>query len=352
MASKIGLLAPLLCLLAALVYHRRVSFVGVSGFGYRSTAEEVAAGTDLSGKIALVTGATSGLGWETARVLSKHGAHVFAGGRSLSSAKKSVEGMRNMSDTVSRDALQLTPVACSLGSLADVSECAKELELAKVKQLDLLVLNAGIAWLAEPTLTPDGFETTMGVNHLAHFQLTRLLLPLLLSASAPRVVILSSSAAYGFGSHGAMTDPRLGMDDWVSGKRSWKAGASAYGDSKLANLLHARELHNRYGPKGLTAFSVNPGEILTGIVKPSTGWLPYILATLGKLFESIFCKTIQQGAATQVYCALHAPSVDSGHFFEESNVASISSLQSMADDASITSQFWDISAKLIDDALR
>merc|ERR1719498_113143 len=141
-----------------------------------------------------------------------------------------------------------------------------------------------------------------------------------------------------------MTDPSLGMDGLLDGSRHWLAGATAYGDSKLANAMFARELHNRYFDQGLLAYSVDPGEIMTGIVKPSEAWFTWVLLTVGKLVEPIFLKTAAQGAATQVYCALLAPESQSGGFFRNSNLNSLDSrsLCALLDDTEATAKFWDI----------
>lgn len=157
-----------------------------------------------------MTGATGGLGFETARVLAGRGAQVYVGGRSLSKATKAVTTLQQ--DVGASGGL--TPVHCSLESLKDVRTCSDA--LAGIKGLDILVLNAGIAWVPEPTTTVDGFEKTMGVNHLAHFYLTELLLPRMLAAKSPRVVVLSSSA-HAMSDAETMADPSLGMSKLLNG---------------------------------------------------------------------------------------------------------------------------------------
>lgn len=335
----------LLPTLIAVVIHRRVYFVGETGYGFQTTADDVAEGLELSGRTALITGATGGLGFESAKVFASHGAHVYVGGRTIAKAIKAVAALQS-----GYTAAKLTPLACSLESLADVQACEKS--LAGVGRIDMLILNAGIAWLSEPSTTADGFETTMGVNHLAHFHLTSLLLPRVLASDSPRVVVLSSSA-HALSSAAPMADPSLGMKGLLNHQRSWLAGAPAYGDSKLANALFARELHNRYSEQGLLVFSVDPGEIMTGIVKPSAGWFPWVIATAGKVVEPLVLKNPAQGAATQVYCALRAPAAQSGHFFRNSNVEVLDSpLDKLMDDANATSRFWEISAELVQGALK
>ena len=106
-------------------------------------------------------------------------------------------------------------------------------------QLDILMLNAGVAWVSEYSETPDGFETTMGVNHLSHFHLTNMLLPTLLASGSPQApvrVVSVASSAHAMGSVSSMADEWLGMRAW--GQRWWMVGAPSYGDSKLANIVH------------------------------------------------------------------------------------------------------------------
>ena len=118
------------------------------------------------------------------------------------------------------------------------------------KKLDILMLNAGIAWVPEYTETEDGFETTMAVNHLNQVHLTNRLMDHI--ASSGRVIVVSS-VFHKASSIEIMTDERLGMDDLKSGTRAWLAGAPAYGDSKLANCVFAKALHDH---RNVLAFSV------------------------------------------------------------------------------------------------
>lgn len=337
----------MLPIVLGIIFYRRNFYVGESGFGFQTTADEIVAGLDLSGHTALVTGATSGLGFETARVLASRGAHVLVGGRSSAKAEEAIMAIRQHTTGG-----KLTAVNCALESLSDVEVCVSVVRDIS-KHLDLLMLNAGIAWVNQPTRTPDGFEKTMGVNHLAHFHLTSLVLPLLLAADQPRVVVLSSSAASGLSSIDAMTDPSLGMDALLDGTRRWLMGAPAYGDSKLANALFAKELHNRYSANGLLTYSVDPGEIMTGILKPSDAWLPWAIAQVGQVIEPWMLKTPAQGAATQVYCAIRAPPTTSGFYYRNSNPTPLDTegLRQLLNDPNATQRFWEISAKLINDAL-
>jgi len=350
-------------IIALFVQYRRAAFVGSSGYGYGSTAKEIVSDAAASiPKTVMITGATSGLGLESARVFAQSGSHVLLCGRTAEKAERAKK------EIDAEGTLRIDAVECSLDSAAKTLECAERVSkiLTRSNQnLNVLMLNAGIAWVPEFRTTEDGFERTMAINHLAHFLLTKRLLPHLLNPSdgtttkPSRVVVLSSSA-HSFGEISAMNDASLGMNDWSSGddedkaRRRWLAGASAYGDSKLANVLFAKELHNRYSDRGLLAFSVNPGEILTGILKPNEGWWPWLLTHAGTVFDGLFLKNVEEGAATQVYCAVSAHAVDSGEYFEDCNRARLYTvaLRDRLRDRSFTAKFWEVSEKLTMKALR
>jgi len=216
------------------------------------------------------------------------------------------------------------------------------------------MLNAGIAWLPEKSLTPDGFEKTMGVNHLSHFHLTNLLLPKLLENEVSRVVVVASSA-HAFSSAKDMMDENLSMKKWDAADvpSPWLGGAGAYGASKLANILHAEELQRRYASGGLSAYSLNPGEILTGILKPNDGWFPWLLMHGGEIANKLWpvTKSVEEGAATQVYCATKAPE-GVGGFWEDSNSLHLysASLEALRADQDKGKRFWDISNALVEGA--
>jgi len=127
-------------------------------------------------------------------------------------------------------------------------------------------------------------------------------------------------------------------------------GAPAYGDSKLANCVFARALHHH---RHILAFSVHPGEILTNILKPQDGWWPWILNFFGRLIEPFFLKSAEQGAATQVYCALQAPSYTSGKYFQDCNEAPYESedITEKLNNETFTKRFMEISENLIRGAL-
>lgn len=205
-----------------------------------------------------------------------------------------------------------------------------------------------MAWIPEHSETDDGFELTMAVNHLNQVHLTNRLMDHI--SPSGRVVVVSS-VFHKASSIETMTDESLGMNDWKSGKRAWLAGAPAYADSKLANCIFARALHHH---RNMLAFSVHPGEILTNILKPQAGWFPWLLNFFGRLIEPFVLKSPEQGAATQVYCALLASSKSSGGYFQDCNEAPFESeeINVMLNDKAFTKRFLDISEKLIRDGLK
>jgi NAD(P)-dependent dehydrogenase (short-subunit alcohol dehydrogenase family) len=217
-------------------------------FGSRTTTDEVLEGVDLTGRRVVITGAASGLGRESARALAAHGATVTVLARSEERAAGAVAELRGL---VPGGAFELGVV--DLGDLASIRAFAPAY-LDTHEAVDVLVNNAGI--MACPLgRTADGFETQFGTNHLGHFLLTALLLPAILRGDRPRVVTLSSAG------HARadvdLVDPNFETTPYSA----WVA----YGQSKTANALFARELATRAGPRGLLSFSVHPGGIMTDL---------------------------------------------------------------------------------------
>ena len=196
-------------------------------FGRDSTADEVLDGRDLSGSVALVTGASGGIGLETARALSAHGATVIAAVRDVSRTEAALEGVGVPAD-------RRRVVELDLGSLASVRR-ASEAVVASTDRLDLVVANAGVMACPEGR-TVDGFETQFGTNHLGHFTFVNRLVPLLADGSGGRVVAVSSSAH-------RFSD--VDLDDPNFDSRPYSSHL-AYASSKTANILFAVELDRRW----------------------------------------------------------------------------------------------------------
>ncbi len=272
-----------------------------SGFGMRSTASEVIAGIDLSGKTALVTGGHSGLGLETVRALAGAGAKVIVGSRSPDSAEASLAGI----DGVTVRALDLADPASIDAFAADVAKLTPK--------LDILVNNAGIMANA---LTRDarGYESQFATNHLGHFQLTARLWPLLkAAASGARVVVLSSL--------GHVRND-VDLDDPHFERRDYDKWA-AYAQAKSANVQFAVHLDALGEPLGIRAFALHPGGIATPLQRHLTmeeqvamGWYDKD----GNLNANF--KTVEQGAATSVWAAT-SPMLDGkgGVYLEDCDIA-------------------------------
>ena len=253
----------------------------------RATAEQVSAGIDLSGTNALVTGANTGLGMETTRVLALRGANVTMACRDLDKAERA---RRSILDTAGGriDASQLDLLELDLNSLARTRESAREFT-RRGRPLHLLINNAGIMIPMERR-TADGFEAHFGINHLAHFLFTNLLVDSLRAAGRARVVVLAS-AAMGM----ATLTPALQDLNWEQRKFN---GFRSYGDSKLMNLMFAREFNRRHGKSGIVANALHPGVIATELARDQS--LPFVLMGM---FALPFMKSVAQGAATTLYVA-------------------------------------------------
>lgn len=305
---------------------------GTSGFSASSTAEDVTQGIDGSGLTAIVTGASSGIGAETARVLALRGVHVVMGVRNLEAGRAVKEAIVKGNPNAKLDAMDL-----DLSSMASVKKFAEDFKSLNLP-LNLLINNAGI--MATPfMLSKDNIELQFATNHVGHFLLTNLLMETIrktarASRKEGRIVNVSSRRhkfSYPEGIRFAkLNDP--------SGYNS----LSAYGQSKLANILHANELARQLKEDRVevTANSVHPGLIATNLFRHYS-FLTGLVGLVGKYV----IKNVQQGAATTCYVALH-PKVKgmSGQYFADSSIAK-SSLQ--ANDAELATKLWDFSLDLV-----
>ncbi len=275
-------------------------------FGAESTTDEVLAGIDLAGKRVLVTGVSAGLGVETARALTAHGAAVVGAARDLDKARQATEG-------VVEGAIEL--VELDLASLASVRACADCL-VADGRPFDLIVANAGV--MATPQgRTTDGFETQFGTNHLGHFVLVNRIAPLLRAGG--RLVTLSS-AGHRFADVD-LDDPgfeHTPYDRWV-----------AYGRSKTANALFAVAFDLCHRDRGVRAAAVHPGGINTELGRHMSqeemeALIASIQAAQPEGAPPFRWKTIPQGAATSVWAGAVAPADEiGGRYCEDCHVAPV-----------------------------
>src|ERR1700735_1431341 len=261
--------------------------------GATSTTDDVLSGIDLHGKRILVTGASAGIGVETARSLAAHGAHVVGAARDLAKAEQATAEVRK--DAAAKGG-SFELVALDLGSLKSVRDCADKL-LAKGESFDVVIANAGV--MATPFgHTLDGFETQFGTNHLGHFVLVNRVAPLIRAGG--RLINLASSG-HRF-SNVDLNDPnfqRTAYDPFV-----------AYGRSKTANILFAVAFDQRHRERGVRAAAGHPGAIQTELgryigMDQITAMIDQITKQLAAEGKGPFqWKTIPQGAATSVWAGV------------------------------------------------
>ena len=277
-------------------------------FNRETTAEEVVDGLDLSGQVFMITGTTSGLGEESARVLAGRGARVVMLARDPEKNDEAAERIRS-----SVPDAELSTHQMDLADLASVASFAAD-AADHYNRIDVLMNNAGVMCCPFGH-TADGFEMQFGTNHLGHFALTARLLPLLRRADQPRVVTLSS------GGHRIsdidLDDPNFehtDYDPWVS-----------YGRSKTANVHFAAELARRFGDE-LVSVSVHPGAIPTKLGRHMTKEMIEGMRARAKASSSsgqgLQYKTLESGAATQVWGATAPEMADhNGKYLADCNVA-------------------------------
>lgn len=292
---------------------------GPSGFGYGSTAEEVTEGLDLGGRTILLTGCNSGIGKETLRVLAKRGAHVLAAARTVDKARGACSEVDG----------QTTPLACELSEPASVQACAAEVA-ALGQPLSAIICNAGIMALPQLQLQ-HGYELQFFTNHIGHFLLVTSLLDQL--ADDGRVVVVSSDAHKGA--------PRAGIQfDNLDGHRGYNPWAN-YGQSKLANLLFAKELAKRLGGTGKVANSLHPGVIHTNLAR-SMNPIARVALSIG---APLVLKSIPEGAATQCYLAVHPDVAEvSGKYFADCNESEPSG---HGRDDALAAKLWEVSERIV-----
>jgi len=309
----------------------------MSQFDATSTTDEVIEGISLAGKLAVVTGASSGLGVETSRVLAGAGATVLMIARDEEKLTAAADGLRQ-----AQPAAQLYTQCLDLADLDSVRSAAAKI-LADHPQIHLLVNNAGV--MACPLMrTAQGFEMQFGTNHVGHFLLTCLLAPALLAGAPGRVVNLSSAghkfAPFNF------DDPNYKEREYDK----WPA----YGESKTANVLFTVGLDQRLRDRGVRAFAVHPGVIMTELSRHMVEADFESLSAKTPTGEELVFKTVEQGSATSVWAAT-SPDLDGkgGIYLENCQIAlpavqgSNSGVESYATDAAAAERLWTLSEDLV-----
>ena len=314
----------------------------MSNFGFASTADEVLSEVDLSGRSVLVTGAYSGLGRETARAMANTGAHVILSGRDEDKLRETAKDLSN------RTGAAIDTLVCDLAALASVREAGTQ-AISRFDKLDLLINNAGIM-ACDQARTADGFEMQFGTNHLGHFLLTNLLVPLLKKGEHARIVTLSSR-----GHHISPMD----FDDPNFDQRDYDKWVS-YGQSKTANILFTVGLEKRLADQGIHALAVHPGGIMTNLSRHmSEQDVADLMERIRKNAEARGeapepFKSIPQGAATTCWAAT-APQLEGrgGLYCENCQVAEIDDentgggVRSYALDPAAADRLWRLSEEMV-----
>ncbi len=311
--------------------HRTMLKDGVprSAFNAKSTAEEVTVGLDLTGKVALVTGCTSGIGFETMRVLAMRGAKVIGTSRSLEKATAAVSRV---------DGATL-PLQLELSDFESVVNCAESVRSLH-SSLDMLICNAGFLGGSGQRSLVNGVEKHFVVNHLGHFVIVNRLLDCLSGARQGRVVVVASGMAYSDAPASGIQFDDLTLTQGYRDRR-------AYAHSKLANVLFSLELSRRLRGSGVTSNSLHPGMINTEIDRHMSRFMQFGF----RLFAGVFGKTIEEGAATNCFVAT-SPLLNTtnGKYFENCNAVSITGNHHMQDE-SMAARLWQVSEDLTKDFL-
>lgn len=288
----------------------------------------------LAGKRIVVTGATSGLGFETARLLAEHNAQVIFAVRNREKGQSAADQIRRAHPHAQIEVMRL-----DLSDLASVRGFA---EAFPYDQLDVLINNAGV--MAPPfSKTADGFEMHFGTNHLGHFALTGHLMPILLAAPNARIVTIASEGHRTW---------NLNFDNLNSEKQydKWKA----YSGSKLANLLFAYELQRKFAAADASAISVaaHPGFTITPLqetgLRMSGDWLSEWMLKLG---GRIIGQSVTQGALSSIYAAV-SPEVRGGEyigptgFMNMSGTVNVGKSSPASYDQDAARRLWQISEEL------
>lgn len=301
-----------------------------SDFDEDSTAEDVTAGTDLSGKLAVVTGCTSGIGFETMRVLAMRGAYVVGTSRSLERAHEACNQVIGVT----------SPVQLDLADMESVVACADAIRSIR-SPLDMLICNAGYLGGGEQRELVNGVEKHFAINHLGHYVLVNRLLGRLYMSDQGRIAVVASRAAY-------TRAPRAGIEfdnlDATTGYEDMRA----YGHSKLANALFSLHLAKLLRGTRITTNSLHPGVINTEIDRHMSRFEQFgfgVLALVGGT------KSVEEGAATSCYVAT-SPELGStsGEYFEDCNAVTVLDGSHMHN-ATMAERLWDVSEDLTRDYL-
>lgn len=293
-------------------------------FDASSTAFNILHGKDLSGKVALVTGCSSGIGLETARSLAFHGAEIIFACRNQKAVGEAIEVLNK-----ERHGLKLNFIQVDLSSLRSCKKFCEDVKL-QYKHIDWIILNAGVFALPH-TLTEDGLETIFQVCHLSHFYITNELSEILNHES--RVVVVSSE------SHRFATLVNLTKEN-LSPPACKFWSMIQYNNAKLCNVLFAHELARRWASKGISVFALHPGNMVNSGISRNY-WFYRLLFTIVRPFT----KSLQQAASTTIFCTT-VPELTglTGVYFNNCYICEPSKL---SQSIQLASDLWTLSDKMI-----
>ncbi|KAM4606706.1 retinol dehydrogenase 12, like [Polymixia lowei] len=276
----------------------------------------------LDDKTVVITGANTGIGKETALDMAKRGARVIMACRDMEKAqtavKELIEGSQNEN---------ITCMKLDLSDTKSIKEFAEAINKGEAK-LNILINNAGVM-VCPYGKTADGFEMQIGVNHMGHFLLTRLLIDLI-KKSAPARIVNVSSMAHSWGN--------INLED-INSEKGYDKKA-AYSQSKLANILFTRSLAKRLQGTGVTVYSLHPGVVQTDLWRHLNGPQQLVMKMV-----SPFTKNSVQGAQTSIYCAVEpALENESGGYYSDCAPATCSRA---AADEDMAQKLWELSCQML-----
>lgn len=291
----------------------------------------------LDGKVVILTGGNTGIGFETALDLAKRGAKMILACRNLEKANKAAAKIQILSNNE-----HIETELLDLSDLNSVREFSKRMN-SKLNQLDLLINNAGIM-MCPYWKTKQGFEMQFGTNHLGHYLLTNLLLELLKKPKTSRIITVSSRAHYGY----LPTKNGFSMNwediNWT--KNYWSV--AAYSQSKLANILFTKELASSLAGTNITAVCLHPGAVRTELMR-YTGeglffWFPYFMKSIHYIY-AVVSKSPKEGAQTTIHCAVadDIPKYN-GYYFSDCEPKKPSINGMNRQDAK---RLWDVSKEMV-----
>jgi NAD(P)-dependent dehydrogenase (short-subunit alcohol dehydrogenase family) len=267
-----------ICLIPAVLVLIGIRKLRVRSWGYCENA------VSLNNKVAIVTGANSGIGYQIAKALALKDAHIILACRNIDMAKKTILKIEKQL----KKSVKMTAMELDLACLKSVKQFAFNVQQL-YPEIHLLINNAGVAYPKNQLhFTEDGFEIHFGVNHLGHFYLTNLLLGTLKKSSPSRIIVISSSLH----EKGKIDVNNLEVNQQIS--------SNFYANSKLANIYFCKELLKRTRNTGISIYAVCPGWVYTSLFRHSIRWYHYILVAPIAYF---FMRSPKQGSQTAIYCA-------------------------------------------------